>query len=349
MTVIDRSKPVLVTGATGFVASWLVKKLLNDGLIVHAAVRNPDDEIKNRHLIDLAKSSGGTIKFFKTNLLEKDSYFEAMRECELVFHTASPFTSNYSDAQTELLDPAIEGTINVLLTANKSEFVKRVVLTSSCAAIYSDCTDLAKTTNNIFTENDWNTGSSLHYQPYFYSKTMAERKAWEIVEAQNKWDLVVINPSLVLGPILNEKSSNSESFSIFKQICDGTLRLGVPNFGLGLVDVRDLAEAHFNAGFIPQASGRNIISGHNTNLLNIARILHYKYGNDYNIPKSSLPKWLLMLIGPLVDKQITRRFIANNINKIWKADNAKSIKNLKVSYRSIESTLFDTFNSIYGL
>ena len=92
MTDVDKSRPVLVTGATGYVAGWLVKKLLEDGLTVHAAVRDPANEDKLKYLNELADSSPGTIHYFRSDLLEQGSYHDAMQECELVYHTASPFT-----------------------------------------------------------------------------------------------------------------------------------------------------------------------------------------------------------------------------------------------------------------
>ena len=91
MATIDKSKPVLVTGATGYVAGWLVKKLLDEGLTVHAAVRNPDNEAKLAHLNAIAAQSSGSIKYFKSDLMQAGSYAEAMAGCELVFHTASHF------------------------------------------------------------------------------------------------------------------------------------------------------------------------------------------------------------------------------------------------------------------
>ncbi len=197
MTTIDKSKPVLVTGATGYVAGWLIKELLKDGITVHAAVRNPLDKKKTAHLDEIAAKSKGSIRYFKSDLLTEGSYFEAMQGCELVFHTASPFTTNVKDPQKELIEPAVKGTENVLNTANNTASVKRVVVTSSCAAIYTDASDCAMAPDGIVTEEIWNTTASLDYQPYSYSKTLAEKKAWEIAGKQSQWDLVTINPALV--------------------------------------------------------------------------------------------------------------------------------------------------------
>jgi nucleoside-diphosphate-sugar epimerase len=184
MTQIDRSKPVLVTGATGFVAGRLVKKLLDEGLTVHAAVRDPQHARKVGPLAELAAQSPGEIRFFASDLLKEGSYGDAMEECELVFHTASPFVNNAKDPQKELVDPALLGTRNVLEEAHRTPSVKRVVLTSSCAAIYGDNADIQDAPHGILTEAVWNTTSSLTYNAYSYSKTVAEREAWAIAEAQ---------------------------------------------------------------------------------------------------------------------------------------------------------------------
>ena len=151
------------------------KKLLEDGLTVHASVREPENPEKLKYLNQIAANTPGEIKYFKSDLLEEASYAEAMARCELVFHTASPFKIDVTDPQKELVDPALLGTRNVLNEANRTSSVKRVVLTSSCAAIYSDNADLQKTTNGIFTEEIWNTSSSLDHQPYSYSKAVAEK------------------------------------------------------------------------------------------------------------------------------------------------------------------------------
>lgn len=340
---IDQTKPVLVTGATGYVAGWIVKKLLEEGLTVHAAVRNPNDNKKIAHLIELANHSKGQIRFFKSDLLEKGSYEEAMQGCELVFHTASPFTSNFKDAQKDLIDPAVLGTENVLESASKILTVKRIVLTSSVAAIYTDAIDCQNTPSGELTEDIWNTTASLDYQPYSFSKTLAEKKAWEIAKKQTQWDLVTINPSLVMGPMLNPSGTTSESFTILKQIGDGTMKFGVPKLCIGIVDVRDVAQAHYLAGFTPSAQGRYITSGHNSNFLDMSMLLLPKFGQGFPIPTKAMPKWLLMLVGPMVNKALNRKFIRNNIDIDWKASNAKIKKELNMTFLPLQTTMEDGF------
>jgi dihydroflavonol-4-reductase len=346
MRKIDRTKPVLVTGASGYVAGWLVKKLLEEGLTVHAAVRDPQNKEKLKFLDDLAAKSKGNILYFKSDLLREGSYAEAMKGCELVFHTASPFTMDVKDPQKELVDPAKLGTRNVLEEANRCESVKRVVLTSSIAAINGDNIDLQKTPKGIFTEEIWNTTSSLEHMAYSYSKTQAEKEAWKISKEQTRWDLVVINPSLVMGPAVNPSGVSSESFKLIKQFGDGSLKTGVPKMGWGIVDVRDLAQAHFQAGFLPEAQGRHIISGHNTWYIELAKALQSKYASSYPIPKREMPKWMIWLMGPMINKAITRKFITRNIGYPWVGDNSKSIRELGMNYRPLSESVQDMFQQL---
>ena len=187
MFTIDTSKPVMVTGATGFVAGWIAKGLLEAGATVHATVRDPNNADKVKRLLDLARETPGELKLFKADLLAEGSYAEAMQGCGVVFHTASPFIIDVKDPQKELIDPAVKGTRNVLEQANRTESVERMVVTSSCAAIYGDNIDCAYAPGGRLDESDWNTSSTINYNAYSYSKTLAEKEAWRIAEAQERW------------------------------------------------------------------------------------------------------------------------------------------------------------------
>jgi nucleoside-diphosphate-sugar epimerase len=346
MNQIDKTKPVLVTGATGYVAGWIVKRLLDEGITVHAAVRNPENTSKVQHLTKAAENSKGEIKLFKADLLTKDAYFEAMQGCELVYHTASPFTLDVKDPQKDLVDPAVLGTKNVLESANKTPTVKRIVVTSSCAAIYTDAIECSSTPGGMLTEEIWNEMASLDYQPYSLSKTLAEKKAWEMQKNQNQWDLVTINPSLVMGPPLNPKAVTSESFVILKQMVDGTMKMGAPRMGIGMVDVRDVADAHYQAGFKPEAAGRYITSAHNSDFFEMASVLRPKYGSRFPLPKKALPKWLVMLVGPMMNKALTKRMIKNNVNIEWKADNSKIKAELGIQFKPMKETMEDSIHAM---
>lgn len=337
---IPTSAPVLVTGATGYVAGWIVKRLVEAGVTVHAAVRNPNDAARLAHLEAMAQAGPGTIRFFAADLLQPGSYAQAMAGCEVVFHTASPFTTQVKDPQRELIDPALLGTRNVLEEASRTASVKRVVLTSSCAAIYTDAADCADAPGGVLTEAVWNTTASLEHQPYSYSKTLAEQEGWRLAKAQSQWKLVVVNPSLVIGPGTNAHAT-SESFNIVRQLGDGTMKAGAPRAGFGVVDVRDLAQAHLAAAFIAGAEGRHIVSGHDTDLLAVGQSLLPKFGDRFPLPRRSLPKWLVWLVAPM--SGLTRKFVARNVDHAWRADNHKSRQALGMTYRPLQESMQDMF------
>lgn len=343
---IDNTKPVMVSGANGYVASWLVKKLLDEGRTVHAVVRDPSKKAKIEHLEKAAEGASGKLVFFAGDLLTPGSYTEAMKGCELVYHTASPFTTSVNDPQKELVDPAVKGTENVLNSANEVESVKRVVITSSVVAIYTDAIDCQNAPNGILTEDVWNTTASLDYQPYSLSKVMAEKRAWEMNKAQDRWDMVTVNPGFVMGPPLNPKNTTSESVNVLMMMGGGDMKAGAPKMGVGVVDVRDLADAHFKAGYTESAQGRYIASAHNTNFLEMGMELLPKYGDSYPLPRKPLPKWLLMLVGPMVNKLFTRRYIRNNMNIEFKADNSKIKKELNQEFRPLRETMEDGFQAL---
>ena len=344
-TPSDPSAPILVTGATGYVAGWIVERLLARGATVHAAVRDPENRDKLRPLDRLAEVSPGAIRYFASDLLRPGSYAEAMRGCRVVIHTASPFTIAVEDPQRDLVDPARLGTRNVLEQANETPTVERVVVTSSCAAIYSDNADVAAAPGGRLTEEVWNETASLDHQPYSYSKLLAEREAWKIAGEQQRWDLVTINPSLVLGPGINPRAT-SESFALIKQLGDGTMKAGVPDFGMGAVDVRDVADAHLAAAFRPGAAGRYIVSGHDSSFPEFARILRDHYGAAYPFPRRRMPKWLVWLAAPMVNRAMTRKIVALNVGLPFRADHAKSVRELGISYRPLAESLIEMFDQM---
>ena len=189
--------PVLVTGATGFIASRIVEQLLAAGYLVRGTVRSlkkPRDVDRLRTLPFAAER----LELVEADLTHLGSFDTPAAGCGAVIHTASPYALTVNDPLTDLIGPALNGTRNVLAACAKTSTVKRVVLTSSMAAV-TDEPDSART----LTEADWNAKSSLSRNPYYYSKTLAERAAWEFV-AQEKpgFDLVAINPFMVIGPSL---------------------------------------------------------------------------------------------------------------------------------------------------
>lgn len=338
--------PVLVTGANGYVASWLTRYLLEAGHTVHATVRDPNNPKKVDHLNAAAETAPGTLKLFAADLFDDGAFDTAMAGCRVVFHTASPFIiDNIKDPDAELLQPALRGTENVLGSANRTSSVERVVLTSSVVAIYGDAADMADAGLDAFTEKHWNTTSSLSHQPYSYSKLRAEKRAWELAEDQDRWQLVVINPGFVLGPSLTT-ASDSASLSTMRQFVDGTLKLGAPHLDFGVIDVRDVAEAHRRAGTIESASGRHICSNRTVSLLEIGQILRREFGDDYPFPTRTLPKPLVWLVGPF--SGLARQFVSRNVGYPLNFDNSYIQRDLDMTFRPVEQTLTDHFRQMQG-
>jgi len=337
---VPTDRPVMVTGATGYVAGWIVRRLVEAGVTVHAAVRDTRDTGKLAHLQAMSDAGPGAVRFFAADLLQPGSYAKAMDGCAVVLHTASPFTTRVKDPQRELIDPALLGTRNVLEQASRTPSVRRVVLTSSCAAIYTDAADCADAPGGVLTEAVWNTTASLQHQPYSYSKTLAEQEGWRLAGLQSQWQLVVVNPSLVVGPATNPQPT-SESFNIVRQLGDGTMKAGAPRAGFGVVDVRDLAQAHLAAAFLPAAEGRHIVSGHDTDLLSVGQLLLPRFGERYPLPRRALPKWLVWLVAPMAG--LTRRFVSRNVGHAWHADNRKSREALGIRYRPLQESMNDMF------
>jgi len=344
MREIDKTKPVLVTGGSGYLASWIIKMLLEERINVNATVRDPSNIEKVEHLKALAKESTGKLKLFKSDLMDNGSFDEPMQDCELVIHTASPFfIKGIKNPENELIRPAKEGTRNVLESAKKNPEVKRVVSTSSVAAIYGDNADIALTPAAIFTEKEWNMTSSPEHQPYPYSKTIAEKEAWAIAKEQDQWDLQAINPGWILGPSLS-KRKDSMSISTMIQMGDGIYKAGVPELWNGIADVRDVASAHIKAGYRPEASGRHIIVSGEATLLDIANMLRKHFGDDYPFPRKQVPKFLFWLIGPM--RGFTRKYVSRNAGIQIKFDNSYSKKDLSMSYTPIEQTVKDHFQQL---
>lgn len=347
MVNINPSAPILVTGGAGYIASWIIRYLLEDGKKVHATVRSLSDRSKIEHLLDLQSEFPGRLELFEADLLKKGSFAPAMQSVELVLHTASPFfISGIKDPQKDLVEPALEGTRNVLETVNQTPSVKRVVLTSSVAAILGDNIDSLNIPNFTFTEEYWNETSSLDHQPYPFSKTVAEKEAWSIAKQQTRWDLLTINPSFVMGPSLS-KRLDATSVDFMRNMLKGAFRPGVPNTRMGFVDVRDVARAHILAGFTPKASGRHILSNEVIPMLGAAQILRDHYGSRFPLPTGNLPKFLVYLIGPLFG--LSWSYTNKNVDMPMDLDNSYSKKDLGLEYRPLKQTFVDHVEQLVSM
>ncbi len=335
---------VLVTGASGYIAGWIVKQLLEEGHTVHATVRDPAKTSSVAHLLAIAEKSPGTLKLFKADLLDQGSFDAAVAGCSVVMHTASPFViDGYTDANEALVRPAVEGTRNVLESVSRCADVKRVVLTSSVAAVVGDNLDYVRSGKSALDESDWNTTSSVGHNPYQYSKVAAEREAWQLQNKQQHWDLVTINPAMVFGPALTA-TSQSGSIDSLLMMGDGRTITGVPRLHMGVVDVREVAQAHLLAAFRPDANGRYLLVNSDVTFMEIARILRAEFGNRFPFPCFEVPKYAAWLVGPLFGP-VTRDFISRNVGLPLKLDNSRS-RGLGIHYRPLEQTLVEHFRQL---
>ncbi|KAG5618657.1 hypothetical protein H5410_018481 [Solanum commersonii] len=267
----ESGKVVCVTGAGGFIASWLVKLLLEKGYTVRGTVRNPDDP-KNGHLKELEGAKERLI-LLRADLLDYQSLREAIYGCDGVFHTASPVT----DDPEQMVEPAVIGTKNVITAAAEAK-VGRVVFTSSIGTVYMDPN---RVPDKVVDETCW---SDLDFCKntknwYCYGKTVAEKTAWD--EAREKGvDLVVINPVLVLGPLL-QPTVNASVLHVLKYLTGSAKTYA--NSIQAYVHVKDVALAHILLYEAPSASGRYICAESVLHRSDVVEILA-KFFPEYPIP-----------------------------------------------------------------
>ncbi|KAH9667449.1 Cinnamoyl-CoA reductase 1 [Citrus sinensis] len=257
---------VCVTGAAGFIASWIVKFLLEKGYSVKGTVRNPDDP-KNAHLREL-EGAKERLALCKADLLDYESLKEAFNGCDGVFHTASPVTDDpvslFNNIFEKMLEPAVIGTKNVIVAAAEAK-VRRVVFTSSIGTVYMDPN---RSPDIVVDEHCW---SDLEYCKntknwYCYAKTVAEKAAWEEAKARGL-DLVVVNPMLVIGTLL-QPTVNASIIHILK----------------------DVALAHILVYETPSASGRYICADSDS-IIHRGEVVEIlaKFFPEYPIPTKAKP------------------------------------------------------------
>lgn len=288
---------VLLTGISGFLGGHVALALLAAGYTVRGSVRSLARADKVRSTLARAGADVTRLEFVALDLLEDDGWAAAAADCRYLQHTASPFVARQPADKMELIRPAVEGTERALAAALAAG-VERIVLTSSTAAIaYGHETSRTAP----FTAADWTRLESPDVPPYQESKTRAERRAWEIMEAAGRRnDLAVINPSIILGPLLDEDPGTSAA--IVRRLLDGSVP-AIPRVSMAIVDVRDVAAAHVAAMTAPDAGGKRFpMSERTLSLADAARTLREHFPGD-RIPRFTVPDWVVRIIG-LFDSDI---------------------------------------------
>ncbi|XP_022841510.1 cinnamoyl-CoA reductase 1-like [Olea europaea var. sylvestris] len=275
-------KLVCVTGAGGFIASWLVKLLLEKGYTVRGTVRNPDDP-KNSHLRELEGANERLI-LCRAELNDYGSLREAINGCDGVFHTASPVT----DDPEQMVEPAVNGAKNVIRAAAEAK-VRRVVLTSSIGAVYMDPN---RAPEQVVDETCW---SDLEFCKntknwYCYGKAVAEQAAWDMAKELGV-DMVAINPVLVLGPLL-QPTINASVLHVLKYLTGSAKTYA--NSVQGYVHVKDVALAQILLFETPSASGRYLCVETVIHRAEVVEILA-KFFPEYPIPTKYVYKYPYIL------------------------------------------------------
>jgi dihydroflavonol-4-reductase len=330
---------VVVTGGAGYVASHCIQQLLERGYSVRATVRG--DASRHTHLAQLASEHPGRLTFASIDLLDDaDAWAGALAGADYVMHTASPYLmGTVSDPQRQLVDPAIDGTLHVLEGALRVPSVRRVVLTSSVAAV----TD-APVNGHVYTEADWNETSSLSRNPYYFSKTLAERAAWRFVDERTPhFSLVACNPFVVIGPNL-AASGRNPSTDILVDILGGRFP-AVVSLAWSFVDVRDVAAAHLLLMERPEASGRYIAANPSLRMDEVVKLLRENgYAEGFSLPRFDMACGVgsaLVKVSALREAKDVRTYLWTNLDSFFEGDFSK-LKGLGWTPRDVRQSILDT-------
>lgn len=337
------TKTVLVTGASGFIGTHCVLQLLEQGYKVRGTLRNLDREKHLRAVFSQHTQATDRLEFVQTDLLNDDGWAEAVSRCEYVLHVASPFPSEMPENEDDLIRPAVDGSRRVLKAASRAD-VKRVVLTSSVAAIQGGHSGKIRN----FDENDWSELSG-NIDAYAKSKTLAEQAAWEYVsnqDANQPLELAVINPSFVMGPLLDGAALGT-SATVIKDFLSGAYP-GTARLSWFLVDVRDVAAAHLAAMTFPKAPGnRYICASELIWLADVAKALNKNFAEwGYKVSTLQFPDWFVKFYA-LFDKSVKGE--VPNLGKVISVSNRKIKDDLGIQFRSAEEAIIAMAESLIHL
>ena len=335
---------MLVTGGTGFIGAHCIAQLYEGGYQVRTTVRSLRREADLRAMLSHGGSEpGAALEFVVADLVADAGWDAALEGVDRVLHVASPFPVGVPERDEELIVPARDGALRVLRAA-RAAGVKRVVLTSSFAAVgYGTATPAGK----VFDERDWTDPDEPGLSAYVRSKTLAERAAWDYVRGEGEGlELSVINPVGVLGPVLG--ADLSTSIQLVSRLLDGSVP-GVPQLSFNIVDVRDVADLHLRAMSAQQAAGERFlaVTGGPVSMLEISRLLRAELGEyAQRAPTRQLSNWLVRLAARF-DGSL--RQIVPELGKVRPASNAKARALLGWEPRAAQEAILATARSLIDL
>lgn len=330
-------RTVLVTGGSGFVGSHVILQLLAAGHTVRTTVRSLQREADVRAMLRGAGAADDRLSFFAADLGHDTGWADAVAGCDFVMHVASPLPKAAPKHEDEVIVPARDGVLRVLKAARDAG-VKRVVLTSSCGAVYYGHPARAAP----FDETSW-THLDGEMSAYVRSKAIAERAAWDFMATEGgALELAVINPVGIFGPALGPDVSSS--LDLIKRLLQGGP--GCPELYFGVVDVRDVADLHLRAMTDPAARGERFIavSGDVMSMLDVARVLKTRLGEAAKkVPTRRLPNWLVRLVAVFDGRM---RQLLPLLGQIRQPTSAKAQRVLGWKPRAPEDALVATAQSL---
>lgn len=325
---------VLVTGATGYIGLHCIQQLLDQGYAVNGSVRSPERKDEIYDALKKHNTSTENLSLFTFNLNEDDGWDEGMQGCDYLLHVASPIALQ-RHSEEFFVKPAVAGVKRALKFAKKHN-IKKVVLTSSVAAIYH-----GMNLKEYYDESDWSDPENPNIDHYSKSKTLAERAAWNFVESEgNPFEFSVINPALVIGPSLS--GDLGESNKAIEMVATGKMPVAVP-LQFGYVDVRDVATAHISAMQNPASNGKRFaLAEKDMWYEDVAKVLR---DNGFDkAPRLSVPIWAAKIIAIFSAELKMALPYIGRVRSVRDATNAKEILGWKP--RPAEESILATANQI---
>jgi nucleoside-diphosphate-sugar epimerase len=337
--MVEPGATVLVTGGTGFLGGWCSAELLKRGYVVRTTVRNLQRADDVRASIAAADvDAGERLSIVAADLGADDGWAEAVAGCNYVLHVASPFPPVQPKDADELIVPARDGALRVL-GASLDAGVQRVVMTSSVAAVRHGRPAAADAPYN---ETDWTDPDDLRRTPYVRSKTIAERAAWDHVQAADAEDrLAIVNPGAIIGPVLSD--DRSYSLQVIERLLNGMP--ATPRLGFVFVDVRDVADLHIRAMTAPAAGGERFLAVDRFLWMqDVGRILRERLGRAAEkVPTRVAPNVLIRAMA-LFDPSV--RSIVGELGESATYTAEKAKRTLGWEPRPVEDSITDTAQSL---
>lgn len=335
-------KFVVVTGASGFIAKHVIAELLKRGFAVRGTLRSLDKAESVRTAVAAAGANSEALTFAAADLLSDGGWEDAFGDARLIVHTASPFPVEQPDDPDDVIRPAREGTLRVLAAAQRAG-AERVVMTSSTVAVmYTG----PRAPGHIYSEADFTDETRSDLTPYIKSKTLAEKAAWQFVEANGQpFELVVINPAFVQGPALDGDLSTSHAPMCL--MAAGKYPAS-PRLVFPVCDVRDVAAAHAEALVRGGVAGqRFIIAEGETRLFDLGQQLAAVCPDlKRKVPRFELPDTAVRALA-VVDKRL--RTILPELGTHRTCSSAKAKQELGLNFRGADEAIRDAAQSLRSL